>query len=112
MPAPHDDIEPDINIRSLWPALDPATRQWLMDHTGYTTVPQAITARVCEVADQPLPRDSHGQLQLSEDDIVFIRNHTHSHYAAHGSDKFFEAVQPKTANQTQPPHHPGFPHQT
>jgi hypothetical protein len=84
-----------VDIRSLWSRLDPATRQWFLDHTGTAIVPRTITAALCQVADQLLPQDSHGQFRLSGDDMLFIRNRAHSAFAAHGTERFFEAVQPE-----------------
>lgn len=84
-----------VDIRSLWTRLDPATRQWLMDHSGSSIVPRTITAALGRAWDQPLPQDAHGQFRLTEDDMVFIRNRAHSAFAAHGIERFFEAVQPK-----------------
>lgn len=86
----------DVDIRSLWSRLDPATRQWFMDHTGTAIVPRTITATLCQAAGQPLPQDSHGQARLSGDDMLFIRNRAHSAFAAHGTERFFESVQPET----------------
>lgn len=101
-----------MDIRSLWSVLDPATRQWFIDHTGNTIVPRKITAKLCEVAGRPLPQDSHGQLQLSGDDIVFIRNRAHSAFAAHGTGRIFEAAQPKDASQAHRSKHTVHPHRT
>ncbi|QDG66903.1 hypothetical protein NIBR502772_12440 [Pseudarthrobacter sp. NIBRBAC000502772] len=112
MTTPQENTESGIDMRSLWSALDPATRQWFMDHTGNTIVPRKITAELCEVAGRPLPHDSHGQLQLSGDDIVFIRNRAHSAFAAHGTERFFEAVQPKDASQAHHSPHTDLPHRT
>lgn len=77
-----------------------------MDHTDTAIVPRKITAELCEVADQPLPQDSHGQLRLNTEDMVFIRNRAHSAFAARGTDRFFEAVQPKDHPHTQKTTHP------
>ena len=85
-----------VDIRSLWSRLDPATRQWFMDNTGTATVPRTITAVLCQAAGQPLPQDSHGQVRLTADDMLFIRNRAHSAFAAHGTERFFESVQPET----------------
>jgi hypothetical protein len=72
-----------------------------MDHTGTSLVPRKITAELCEAAGKSLPQDSHGQSRLNTDDMVFIRNRAHSAYAAHGTKRFFDAVQPK--DQPGPP---------
>lgn len=89
--------ETAVDIRSLWSRLDPATRQWLMDHTGTAIVPRTITAALCQAAGQLLPQDSHGQVRLTGDDMLFIRNRAHSAFAAHGTERFFESVQPETS---------------
>ncbi|HJV99670.1 MAG TPA: hypothetical protein VJ617_11320 [Arthrobacter sp.] len=85
-----------VDIRSLWSRLDPATRQWFMDHTGTAIVPRTITAALCQAAGQLLPQDSHGQVRLTGDDMLFIRNRAHSAFAAHGTERFFESVQPES----------------
>lgn len=84
-----------VDIRSLWSRLDPATRQWFMDHTGTAVVPRTLTAVMCQAAGQLLPQDSHGQVRLTADDMLFIRNRAHSAFAAHGTERFFESVQPE-----------------
>lgn len=78
MTTPQDNTESGIDIRSLWSVLDPATRQWFMDHTGNS--------------------------------IVFIR--AHSAFAAYGTERFFEAVQPKDASQAYRAQHTDLPHRT
>lgn len=106
---PQDNAGSGTDIRSLWSLLDPATRQWFIEHTGTAVVPRRITAELCKVAGRPLPQDSHGQLPLSTDDMVFIRNRAHSAFAAHGTERFFEAVQPEDTSQGQLPQSTDFP---
>ncbi|QCO98740.1 hypothetical protein FCN77_14795 [Arthrobacter sp. 24S4-2] len=84
-----------LDIRALWSRLEPATRQWLMDHTGTPIVPRTITEALCRAADRPLLQDPHGQVRLTEDDLLFIRNRAHSAFAAHGTERFYETVQPE-----------------
>lgn len=84
-----------LDIRSLWTRLDPATRQWFLDHTGTAIVPRTISVALCRASEQPLPQDTHGQIRLTPEDTVFIRNRAHSAFAAHGTKPFFDAVQPE-----------------
>lgn len=83
-----------VDIRDLWPLLEPDTRQWLMDHAGTAIVPRTVTAALCRAAEQPVPQDAHGQARLNEEDLQFIRSRAHSAYAAHGTDRLFDTVQP------------------
>lgn len=99
---PPENTGSGIDIQSLWSVLDPATRQWFMDHTGTPIVPRKITAELCEAAGKSLPQDSHGQSRLNTDDMVFIRNRAHSAFAAHGTERFFDTVQPKDTSQAPP----------
>jgi hypothetical protein len=98
-----------LDIRALWSRLEPATRQWLMDHTGTAIVPRTITEALCRAAGRPLLQDPHGQVRLTEDDLLFIRNRAHSAFAAHGTERFYETVQPdnprhrRTGPGTTPP---------
>ncbi|QCO98735.1 hypothetical protein FCN77_14770 [Arthrobacter sp. 24S4-2] len=101
-----------VDLRSLWSLIDPATQQWFMDHTGTAIVPRTITAALCRASDQPLPQDSHGQFRLTGDDMLFIRNRAHSAFAAHGTERFFEAVQPKDPSQGHPPQSTDVPYRT
>lgn len=85
-----------MNIRSQWNEFDPATRQWFMDHHNTAIVPRAIAAGINRATAEPVPTDSHGQIRLSDEDVRFIRNQAHSAFAAHGVERFFEAVQPES----------------
>lgn len=91
-----------MTIRSQWNEFDPATRQWLMDHHSTAIVPRTIAAGINRATAEPVPTDSHGQIRLTDEDIQFIRNQAHSAFAAHGVERFFDAVQPERAR-----HHPG-----
>ncbi|WP_427170429.1 hypothetical protein [Arthrobacter sp. 92] len=90
-----------MTIRSNWNEFDPATRQWLMDHHGAVIVPRTVAAAINRATAEPVPTDSHGQIRLTDEDVLFIRNRAHSAYAAHGVERFFDAVQPEGAR-----HHP------
>lgn len=83
-----------------------------MDHTGTAIVPRTITAACAGPRTIPLPQDSHGQFGLTGDDMLFIRNRAHSAFAAHGTERFFEAVQPKDPSQGHAPQSTDVPHRT
>jgi hypothetical protein len=82
-----------------------------MDHSGTAVVPRKITVALSRAAGRPVPQDAHGQYRLSEHDMVFIRNRTHSAFAAHGMERFFDTIQPDdTAQQDISRHHNGGRH--
>ncbi len=91
-----------VDIRYLWSLLEPETRQWLMDHAGTALVPRTVTAALCRAAEQPVPQDAHGQARLSEEDLQFIRSRAHSAYAAHGTARLFDTVQPPHPHHNPP----------
>ncbi|NUU30491.1 hypothetical protein [Arthrobacter sp. C9C5] len=90
-----DEIGAGVDMKSLWTLLDPGTRQWLMDHTGSVVVPRTVTAAMCRESEQVVPQDAHGQAWLNEDDMQFIRTRAHSAFAEHGTERLYEAVQPR-----------------
>lgn len=84
-----------VDMRSLWTLLAPGTRQWFMDHTGAVVVPRTVTAGMCRESEKAVPQDAHGQAWLSEDDMQFIRTRAHSAFAEHGTERLYDAVQPR-----------------
>lgn len=84
-----------VGMRALWTLLDPGTRKWLMDHTGTAVMPRSVTAAMCRESGQDVPQDAHGQARLNKDDMQFIRTRAHSAFANHGTERLFEAVQPR-----------------
>lgn len=83
-----------MDLKTQWNRLDPATRGWLMDHPGCMILPRTISTMVAKVVDEPVLLDQHGAIQLSEEDVNFIRGRAHSASAAAGVQRFFDAVQP------------------
>lgn len=83
-----------MDLKTQWHRLDPATRRWLMDNPGCVILPRTISTIVARVADGPVTLDQHGAIQLSADDISFIRGRSDSASAEAGTDRFFDAVQP------------------
>jgi len=65
-----------------------------MDNPGCVILPRTISTIVARVADGPVLLDQHGAIQLSADDISFIRGRSDSASAEAGTDRFFDAVQP------------------
>ena len=88
---------PSMELKSQWHRLDPATRRWFMDNPGCVVLPRTIATIVARVADEPVVRDQHGAIQLSAEDVSFIRTRVHSSAAAAGEHKFFDSVQPGQA---------------
>lgn len=90
-----DESGTGVDMRALWALLDPGTRQWLMDHTGNVVMPRTVTAAMCRESGQAVPQDAYGQARLNEDNVQFIRTRAHSAFAEHGTERLYEAVQPK-----------------
>ncbi|MDQ0077558.1 hypothetical protein [Arthrobacter oryzae] len=83
-----------MELKSQWHRLDPATRRWFMDNPGCVVLPRTIATIIARVADEPIVRDQHGAIQLSPEDVSFIRTRVHSSAAAAGEHRFFDSVQP------------------
>jgi hypothetical protein len=62
-----------MELKSQWHRLDPATRRWLINNPGCVVLPRTIASVVERVADEPVVRDQHGGIQLSDEDVRFIR---------------------------------------
>lgn len=86
-----------MDLKTQWHRLDPATRRWLMDNPGCVILPRTISTIVAKLADVPVMLDRHGAIQLSAEDITFIRGRAHSASAEAGTGRFFDAVQPGNA---------------
>lgn len=88
-----------MELKSQWHRLDHATRRWLMDNPGCVVLPRTISTIVARVADEPVVRDQHGAIQLSAEDVSFIRTRVHgSSDSAAGEHRFFDSVQPGNAD--------------
>jgi hypothetical protein len=62
-----------VNLKGEWDHLDSETRQWLLDNPGCLILPRAMSARVCARSAEPVECDQHGQIELSREDLDFIR---------------------------------------
>jgi hypothetical protein len=91
-----------MTIKEHWNEFDPATRQWLIDNPGCLLIPRTIAAAMDHASEEPTQVDIHGQLQLSEEDIDFIRTRSHTAAANHGIDHFYDATQPGNSHNTPP----------
>lgn len=82
-----------MTIRELWDRLDAGTQKWLMDNPGCQIIPRTTSATIL-AAGADAETDRHGQLVVSEEDRVFIREQAAGTAAASAEHTFFDAAQP------------------
>jgi hypothetical protein len=85
-----------MTLKDEWDRLDSETRQWLLDNPGCVVVPRTVTARIKQNSAGDLEVDQHGQMQLSREDLDFIREKGTAVGAGEisGDLRFFDATQP------------------
>lgn len=88
-----------MELKTQWHRLDPATRRWLMDNPGCVILPRTISTIVARLADEPVLMDQHGAIQLSSEDVSFIRARIQS--ATAEEYRFFDAAQPGDTAQAE-----------
>jgi hypothetical protein len=85
-----------MTLKDEWDRLDSETRQWLLDNPGCVVVPRTITAQIKQNTAGHLEVDQHGQMQLSREDLDFIREKGTAVGAGEINEelRFFDATQP------------------
>ncbi|WP_181037503.1 hypothetical protein [Arthrobacter sp. ZGTC412] len=90
-----------MTLKDEWDRLDSQTRQWLLDNPGCVTVPRTVAALIVQYSAGHIDVDGHGQMQLSREDLDFIRQKGTGAVAGQtsGELRFSDAVHPESAHK-------------
>ncbi|WP_247040563.1 hypothetical protein [Arthrobacter rhizosphaerae] len=83
-----------MNLKDEWDRLDSETRKWLLENPGCVILPRTMSARIRRDAAGNIECDQHGQIQLSREDLDFIREKSNGAGIASSDHRFFDANQP------------------